>query len=82
MKLGGASRLRTPRDSWCRGAPIGPPLSPCRRMCTVCSDVNFLVRIARLLPWLGTGSRLFMRVAVAKAFHTGNDAEQLLYALH
>src|SRR5262249_59749412 len=29
------------------------PLSPCRRMCTICSGVNLLVRIALVLPLVG-----------------------------
>src|SRR5262245_42044153 len=38
----------------CRqSSTTGTPLSPCRRMCTICSGVNLLVRIALVLPLVG-----------------------------
>ena len=57
-------------------AQIGTPLSPCRRMCTICSGVNLLVRIVPAPSLVGTGSRLFTRVAVAQG--SGSRPERSL----
>src|SRR5262245_42984269 len=43
------------------------PLSPCRRMCTICSGVNLLVRITLVLPLVGDRDRLFTRGTVREA---------------
>jgi hypothetical protein len=46
-----ATVLPAPPIPCCRqSSTTGTPLSPCRRMCTVCSGVNLLVRIALILP--------------------------------